>query len=341
MSFFDAEDEIVEQPKIVGKPKKKVDVEPDLDYRNKNVINTLWVEKYRPKTLDEYVGNEAMKNRFAQYIESGDIPHMLLHGPAGTGKTTAAKMISDSIECDILYINASDENSVDVVRDKIKGFASSAGWKQYKICILDEADYITINGQAALRNVMETYSLHTRFILTCNSFERIHPAIVSRSQVERIVPPSKKDIAIHAKNILVSENVKYEPSDIGFIVNSYYPDVRKIIGSLQQFSRNGTLTIDAEKIIDGDVKLKIFETLKSGDKKTAYKEIRQLLADNNVSNFDEIYKYIYDNIDNLAPKASAQCILILAEMQYKSSMVPDKEINFMASIIQLIEVLKS
>ena len=130
--------------------------------------HSLWVEKYRPKDLSTYIGNEHLKSKVKVYLESEDVPHLLLYGRAGTGKTTLAKIITGNIDCDTMYINASDENSVDAVRVKIRQFASSVGFKDLKVIILDEADYLTPNAQAALRNLMETFSKHTRFILTCN-----------------------------------------------------------------------------------------------------------------------------------------------------------------------------
>jgi len=145
--------------------------------------NTLWVEKYRPSNLDSYIGNEHLKSKIEVYLESGDLPHLLLFGKAGTGKTTLAKLLVKNIECDYLYINASDENNVDTVRTKVKNFASTIGFKDMKIIILDECDYITPNAQAALRNIMETFSKHCRFILTCNYVERIIDPIQSRCPI--------------------------------------------------------------------------------------------------------------------------------------------------------------
>jgi replication factor C small subunit len=164
--------------------------------------HTLWVEKYRPMTLDTYIGNEHLKSKVSRYLESGDLPHLLFYGRAGTGKTTLAKLLVNNIECDHLYINASDENSVDTVRNKVRSFASTIGFKDMKVIILDECDYITPNAQAALRNLMETFSKHTRFILTCNYVERIVDPIQSRCQPFQIVPPSRKEVASHLYNIM-------------------------------------------------------------------------------------------------------------------------------------------
>ena len=170
---------------------------------NKKVDNSLWVEKYRPTTLENYVGNEHLKEKVKGYIENGDVPHLLLYGRAGTGKTTLAKLIVNSIECDHIIINASDENNVDMVRNKVKGFASTIGFKPMKVVILDEFDYMSQNAQAILRNLMETFSKHCRFILTCNYVEKVIEPIQSRCQTFQIVPPTKKDVAIQISKILV------------------------------------------------------------------------------------------------------------------------------------------
>ena len=178
------------------------------EQKEEMVDNSLWVEKYRPIKLDDYVGNEHLKEKVSGYIESEDVPHLLLFGRAGTGKTTLAKLIVKSIECDYMVINASDENNVDTVRNKVKNFASSQGFKKYKIIILDEFDYMTPNAQARLRNLMETFSKHCRFILTCNYVEKIIDPIQSRCQTFQIVPPSKKEVAVQLDKILKSESNK-------------------------------------------------------------------------------------------------------------------------------------
>ena len=170
-----------------------------------DVKHSLWVEKYRPTTLDTYIGNEHLKSKVKIYLESGDLPHLLFYGKAGTGKTTLAKLLVKNIECDYMYINASDENNVDTVRTKVKNFASTIGFKDMKIIILDECDYITPNAQAALRNLMETFSKHCRFILTCNFVERIIDPIQSRCQSFQIIPPSRGEVAKHTHDILISE----------------------------------------------------------------------------------------------------------------------------------------
>jgi DNA polymerase III delta prime subunit len=302
--------------------------------------HTLWVEQYRPNTLDTYIGNNHLKSKVSAYLESGDLPHLLLYGKAGTGKTTLAKLIVNNIECDYLYINASDENSVDVVRTKIKSFASSVGFKDLKVVILDEADFITPQGLAALRNLMETFSKHTRFILTCNYIERIIDPIQSRCQSFQTIPPSKREVAIQSTNILDSENINYSIDDVALIINSGYPDIRRIINSLQRQSINGLLSIDKHSVVENDYKLKILEVIQTQDKKSAFTTIRQLLADSKITDFADLFRLLYDSVDTYGKGYIAEVILIIAKYEQSDVVVVDKEINTMAMMIEILGVIK-
>ena len=299
--------------------------------------NSLWVEKYRPTDLSTYIGNDHLKDKVKIYLENEDVPHLLLFGQAGTGKTTLAKIITKNIDCDYLYINASDENSVDAVRFKIRSFASTIGFKEMKVIILDEADYLTPNAQAALRNLMETFSKHCRFILTCNYVERIIDPIQSRCQSYKIVPPSRKEVAIHMKNILEKENVGFVLDDEALIVNAGYPDIRRVINSAQRQVVDGTLRIDANSVIQNDYKVQLLSMLDNNNKFT---EIRQLIADNSVSDYSELYRLLYDELDTYSNGKIAECILAIAEGQYKDVNVVDKEINFMSTIIKLLGIIR-
>jgi len=302
--------------------------------------HSLWVEKYRPTSLDTYIGNEHLKSKVSVYLESGDLPHLLLYGKAGTGKTTLAKILVNNIECDYMYINASDENSVDTVRTKVRGFASTMGFKDYKIIILDECDYITPNAQAALRNLMETFSKHCRFILTCNFVERIIDPIQSRCQSFQVIPPSKKEVAIHMTNILKEEGVVSKMDDIAGLVNAGYPDIRRVINSCQRQVVDGMLVVDKQSLVESDYKMKLMEIIKKESKKDAFKSVRKLLADSQVTDFAELYKLMYDEVDSYGTGHIAECILIIAKYQLSDSQVVDKEINAMAMIIELLGVIK-
>ena len=302
--------------------------------------NTLWVEKHRPKSLDTYIGNEQLKDKVKHYLDSGDLPHLLLYGKAGTGKTTLAKLLVNNIDCDYLYINASDENNVETVRSKVKNFASTMGFKDYKVIILDECDYITPNAQAALRNLMETFSKHCRFILTCNFVERIIDPIQSRCQSFQVIPPNKNDVAKHLHNILTQEGVGYEREDLGIIVNSGYPDIRRVINGAQRQSIGGRLSIDKQSIVENDYKMKLLEILKTQDKKNAFKNIRQLLADAKVTDFADLFRLLYDEVDSYGSGKIADCILIIAKYELSDAQVVDKEINAMAMLIEILSTIK-
>ena len=306
----------------------------------KNLSHTLWVEKYRPNNLDTYIGNEHLKDKVSVYLESGDLPHLLLYGKAGTGKTTLAKILVKNIDCDYLYINASDENNVDTVRNKVKNFASTMGFKDYKIIILDECDYITPNAQAALRNLMETFSKHCRFILTCNFVERIIDPIQSRCQSFQIIPPSKKEVARHIHNILLEENVMSDMKDLKVLIDSGYPDIRRVINAAQRNVVKGKLKLDTTSIIQNDYKLKLLKILKTQDKKTAFKDIRQLLLDNKITDFADLFRLLYDEVDDWGKGHVAECILIIARYELSDTQVVDKEINAMAMLIELLGVIK-
>jgi len=302
--------------------------------------HSLWVEKYRPNSLDNYIGNDHLKSKVSVYLESGDIPHLLLFGRAGTGKTTLAKLLVNNIDCDYLYINASDENSVDVVREKVKNFASTLGFKDMKVIILDECDYITPNAQAALRNLMETFSKNCRFILTCNYVERIIDPIQSRCQSFQIVPPDRKQVAQHLANILNNENIEYDIKDIATIVNGGYPDIRRVINGSQRQVVNGKLVIDENTITQNDYKTKVLEILKTQDKKSSFQNIRQLLADSKVTDFSDLFRLMFDTIDDWGTGHIAECILILSKYQQSDAVVVDKEINVMAMFVELIGSIK-
>jgi|TARA_B100000508_G_scaffold82892_1_gene64430 DNA polymerase III delta prime subunit len=302
--------------------------------------HTLWVERYRPIEINNYIGNDHLKSKIEIYLESGDLPHLLLHGKAGTGKTTLAKLLVKNIDCDHLYINASDENGVDGIRFKVKNFASTVGFKDMKVIILDECDYITPNAQAALRNVMETFSKHCRFILTCNFVERIIDPIQSRCQSFQIIPPSKGEVAKHIHEILLSENVISEMDDLKVLIDSGYPDIRRILNSAQRNVVKGKLKLDKTSILQNDYKLKLLKILETQNKKDAFKNIRKLLLDNKITDFADLFRLLYDEVDGYGKGHVAECILVISRYMLSDGQVVDKEINAMAMLIELLGVIK-
>ena len=295
--------------------------------------NTLWVESFRPDTLEGYIGNEHIIEKVRIFINNGDVPHLLFYGTAGTGKTTLAKIIANSVDADVMYINASDENSVDAVRDKIKRYASTVGFRRWKIIILDEADYLTPNAQAALRNLMETYSKTTRFILTCNYVEKIIDPIQSRCQT----PPNKTDVAKRLVSVLEEKGIEYDIKDVAAIINASYPDIRRAINAAQSLVVNGKLQLDKSSTLQANYMTEILDVLRNPkDKKSAFTKIRQIVADSKVRDFTALYTFLYDNLDEFAHGHIASSILIIAEAQFKDASVVDHEINIMAMFINLL-----
>lgn len=299
--------------------------------------HTIWTERYRPDTLEGYVGNDTVRAKLEQYIQTQDIPHLLFYGTAGTGKTTAAKILVKNIDCDYMFINASDERGIDTVRDKIKGFASTIGFKPLKIVVLDEADFLGREAQPALRNMMEAYSATTRFILTANYIERIIDPLVSRTQVYKLTPPSKKDAAVKLSEILKNENVEYEKQTIAQIVHAYYPDLRKIINTAQLQTRDGKLQVSVEQLIGQDLKLKVVDTLMSSlPLKEKVNQIRQFVADQQIQDFTEMYQILYQHVEDYAPNKVPETIIAIAEGLYRDGQVPDREINFIATLYTIL-----
>ena len=278
--------------------------------------NSLLNEKYRPTTLDKFVGNENLKKSLSKYLEQNDILNLIFYGPAGTGKTTLAKLIVNNLECDYLYINASDERGIETIRDKVQGFASTISFEPIKVVILDEADFLTIQAQASLRNIIETFSRTTRFIMTCNFVERIIDPLQSRCQVLKIIPPTKKDVAKHLNWILQQELIEHDIKDLVPLVNQYYPDLRKCINTIQLSTQDNILKLDQSVLVSSNYIDKVITALTN---KSKFNNIRQIIADANVNDFDELFKSLYERASEYLPGKEGTASILINEHQYKAN----------------------
>ena len=294
----------------------------------------LWVEKYRPQILEDYVGNDIIKNKIEDYLKQGSIQNLLFYGVAGTGKTTLAKLIAKNLNCDLLYINASDERGIDTIRDKIIPFASTMSFRDIKIVILDEADYLTPQAQATLRNTIESCSKTTRFILTCNYLERIISPLQSRCQTFEITPPSKQEVNYKCQDILTKEKTFFYDNNIEDVINTNYPDIRKIVNTLQGSIVDGQVKIDDNSLKNTQLGDQIVDAL---EKKLKLSVIRQMLADSGAREFDGLFKVLYDNVSKYTNR-EGEAILIIAKYQYEYTFVLEKEICIAAMLNKLLEI---
>lgn len=307
------------------------------------MIEQLWMERYRPRSLDEYVfHDEKQQQAFTKMVENKSIPHLLLSGVQGSGKTSIAKILISECEVDetdVLIINASDENSVDVIRNKIKGFITTYAMGDFKIVLLEEADYITPNGQAVLRVILEEYSDVARFILTCNYENKIIPAIRSRCQHYRFKAADRNDVAEYLATILIQEKVKFDIQTLDKYISVGYPDIRKIVNLAQQHTHNGILQSPSSQGEAGDYKFEFIDLIQH-DK---WSKARELVCQNaTAEEWEEIYRFLYENLNRI-PKFEKherweEGIIIVAEHLYKHTLSADPEICMAACLIRLGQV---
>ena len=305
-------------------------------------MKELWTEKYRPNDIDGYVfRDEAQKQQVATWIKEKTIPHLLFSGAPGVGKTTLAKILIHQLgidEYDVLEINASRENSVDTIRDKISGFVQTMPFGDFKIVLLDEADYISPNGQAALRGVMETYASTARFILTCNYPNRVIPALHSRCQGFHIERIDQTEFTARMATVLVEESVQFELDVLDTYVKATYPDLRKCLNICQMNSTSGTL--DAPHGDEGgsqEYKLEVVTLFKAGK----IKEARQMLCKNaRPEEMEDMFRWMYDNIDlwGESDEKRDAAIIVIRNGLVNHAMVADPEINLSATLCELTQL---
>lgn len=303
--------------------------------------NLLWVEKFRPKSVEDYVFvDDRQRQQVLGWIKDESIPHLLLSGEAGTGKTTLAKVLINELhveDYDVLEINASRENSVDVVRDRILGFVQTMPFGKFKVVLLDEADYLSPAAQASLRNDMEAYHASARFILTCNYAHRIIPALKSRCHEFNITKTDRTEFTARAATVLVKENVEFDLDTLDNYVSATYPDLRKCLNQLQVNSNTGKLLPVQNSTSDQDAMLvEITELFKSGKILEGRQQLLQFLS-LNPSRIEDIYKWMYQNLELWGKDQQRKdaAIIKIRDGLANLSLVGIPEISLAATMVEL------
>lgn len=301
-------------------------------------MKELWTEKYRPKTVSDYVfRDEAQRRQVDSWIKEGSIPHLLLSGAAGIGKTTLAKVLCHELgieDYDILEINASRDNNVDTVRDKIVNFVQMIPFGPFKVVLLDEADYLTPNAQAILRGVMEQYSSTARFILTCNYPNRIIPAIHSRCQGYHVEKTDQTEFTARVATILVTEGVDFDLDTLDTYVKAAYPDLRKCINMVQQNVQGDKLSAPTAEADGGDYRIEMVELFKKGK----IPEARKLVCSKaRPEEIEDIFRWMYDNLELFGETEETKdsALLIIKQGLVDHTLIADPEINLAATLVKL------
>lgn len=290
--------------------------------------DVLWVEKYRPKSLSEMVLDPSHRDALDGFLKDGAVPNTLLVGAVGSGKTTAARILVTGIDCSVLELNASDERGIDTVRDKIKSFLMVSGLRRWRVVFLDEADFLTPDAQAALRNIFERFSDTGRFILTANSEERIVEAIRSRCQIFRFKVLDRKQVYKFCTRILAAEDVKFDPEDVLRVIEENHPDVRSVVHALQQGSRAGKF----EYVGLVDMVEQVRQCLAARD----VPGVRKLILTHR-PDLTLLYRGLFDSIPKFVRNQAARTnvAINIAEYMYRDAIVADREVNFAACCLEI------
>ncbi len=301
-------------------------------------MNMLWVEKYRPKSLDDLVLSDENRQTLKKFVDGKEIPHLLLEGITGSGKTTVARILIGSLDCSVLSLNASDDRGIETIRTRVKQFLQTQSPHQWKVVFLDESDAMTPEAFFCLRNIMERFSERGRFILTANHIEKIHEAILSRCQRLQFRPLDRKLVTRNVMKILKEEKITFDPNDVIRLISDHYPDVRKIINQAERRTNEGKLTYTPEQAVETQVLDLI--------KKRQLRPIRELLAVTKPE-FTDLYRYLFDVIAGhhegvespVALSMRRDAVLAIAEYAYRDALVPDRELQFAACCLKLIEMV--
>lgn len=301
-----------------------------------NKQHTLFIERFRPNQIDNYLCSPELRTEVNKWIKNNDIPHLIFEGEAGLGKSTLARLLVHNIDCDSLIIKTSDENGIDTIREKVKSFASAASFSPLKIIIMEEAANLTGAAQEALKEIVEDYSMTTRFIFTTNHLGKIVGPLQSRCEVKHFKGVSKGEIAKHIVSyILEPEKIEYDINDLVKLINKYYPDVRSTVKYLQSCINDNVFKYIP---VDNDMFNQILVILQKPNSKS-WGEIRQLINNSGSNDYQELIEFLFANLDKFAKGKESSIVIELDDHQWRLKAVPDKEIAVAALFSKILTIL--